>query len=131
MKQNAIQKAKRELNKAKAKRIQVSFLSRLNAEGLPEATPEHRFWQGRRFRFDYAWVDKKIALEVEGGLYGNGKNCPRCKRPSAMGHTSVTGIRRDMEKYNEAAALGWRLIRVEPSKLESTETIELLKRLLT
>ena len=131
MKENAIQKAKRELNKAKAKRIQASFLSRLSSADLPEATPEYRFWEGRRFRFDYAWPEHLIALEVEGGLYGNGKNCPVCKRPSAMGHTSVTGIRRDMEKYNEAAALGWRLVRVEPSKLESGETIELLKRILT
>ena len=30
-------------------------------------TPEYRFHPTRKWRFDYAWPENKIALEVEGG----------------------------------------------------------------
>lgn len=38
---------------------------------------------------------------------------------------------KDMEKYNRAASLGWRLLRVTPSQLHDLETIELLAATLT
>lgn len=33
----------------------------------PEFVREHRFHPTRRWRFDFAWPDEKVALEVEGG----------------------------------------------------------------
>jgi hypothetical protein len=36
---------------------------------LPEPTKEHRFAPGRRYAFDRCWIDSRIAIEVEGGIW--------------------------------------------------------------
>ena len=81
-------------------------------------TPEHRFHPARKWRIDYAIIDHKIAIEVEGGAYTNGR------------HTRPMGFIGDMEKYNELTRAGWRLIRVTPQKLMSMNTINLIKDLI-
>lgn len=43
-----------------------------------------------------------IAVEIEGGVWTGGR------------HTSGSGFLGDMEKYNEAAAAGWRVLRFTP-----------------
>lgn len=78
--------------------------------------PEYRFNNERRWRFDYAWPDAGIALEVEGGVWSRGR------------HTRGAGFLKDCEKYNDAAVRGWIVIRVTPDTLCTPETIALLKR---
>ena len=73
----------------------------LKGEHLPTPTKEYRFAPPRRFRFDYAWPDRMVALEYEGGLYA-----------TKGGHTSISGYAKDCEKYNLAALAGWTVIRV-------------------
>src|SRR5688572_10984501 len=75
------------------------------AAGLPEPTPEHRFSPPRKWRFDFAWPDHRVALEVEGGAFTRGR------------HTRGAGFVKDMEKYNTATLAGWRVLRVTPSDL--------------
>ena len=65
---------------------------------FPGVQPEFRFCD-RRWRFDYAWPDRKIALELEGGTWVGGR------------HTRGAGYRNDCRKYNRAAVLGWIVIR--------------------
>jgi hypothetical protein len=84
--------------------------------GLPNPIPEYKFHSERKWRFDYAWPDLKVALEVEGGVWSGGR------------HTSSAGFIRDMDKYNEAAAAGWRVIRRMPNNLISLATVDLIKR---
>ena len=79
---------------------------------------EHRFHATRKWRFDYAWEDHRVALEVEGGVWVGGR------------HTSGAGFVKDMEKYNEAACLGWRIIRCQPRELCSIKTVDNIKRAL-
>jgi hypothetical protein len=66
---------------------------------------EYKFDELRRWRFDVAAVDWKIALEVEGGAFTAGR------------HTRGSGFIRDMEKYNRATVLGWRLLRFTPQQM--------------
>lgn len=94
------------------------FLALCKAERIPDPVTEHRFDKVRRWRFDYAWPDLLVALEVEGGAFTNGR------------HTRGKGFVADMEKYSEAAAQGWRLLRVTPGNLVSTKTIQLVRRAL-
>lgn len=75
------------------------------AFGLPEPEPEHRFAAPRKWRFDFAWPQHRIALEVEGGVFIQGR------------HSRGAGMVKDMEKYNAAAVAGWRVLRVTPSQL--------------
>lgn len=65
---------------------------------FPGAVPEYRFCE-RRWRFDFAWPDKKVALEIEGGTWSRSR------------HTTGAGYRNDCYKYNTAATLGWCVIR--------------------
>ncbi len=79
---------------------------------------EVRFHPTRLWRFDYANEHYKIAIEVEGGVWTEGR------------HTRGKGFLGDMEKYNTATALGWRLLRVTPDTLLTTNTINLIKQVL-
>ena len=62
---------------------------------------EHKFHPTRRWRLDFARVDRKIGVEVEGGIW-----LPR------SGHNTGVGITRDVEKGNALTLLGWRTLRV-------------------
>ena len=77
---------------------------------------EYKFYPTRKWRFDYSIVELKIAIEVEGGVYTQGR------------HTRGKGFVNDMEKYNNAACEGWLLIRVVPSKLMSADTLDFVRR---
>lgn len=80
-----------------------------------ECVKEHRFYKPRRWRFDYAIPAHKIAVEVEGGVWTGGR------------HIRPQGFLGDIEKYNTAALLGWRVFRTTPDKLLSNSTLLLLK----
>lgn len=75
------------------------------ASGLPKPIAEYRFHPLRRWRFDWAFVDQKIAIEVEGGIFIQGR------------HSRGVGMKKDMEKYNTAALMGWRVFRVTPKEM--------------
>lgn len=81
-----------------------------------ECVREYRFHPTRKFRFDYAIPSKKIAIEQEGGAWTNGR------------HTRGKGYTSDMEKYNLATSMGWRVLRFTPEQMMKTETINLIKK---
>lgn len=60
---------------------------------------EYQFTPSRKFRFDYAFPDHKIAIEYE-GLF--------CVTSA---HTNPGGYINDCQKYNLATKLGWRILR--------------------
>lgn len=73
--------------------------------GCPEAWQrEYRFAPPRRWRFDFALVGFALAVEVDGGrwLPGGGRH----------------GSDADRTKLNEAAAMGWRVLRFSPKQLK-------------
>lgn len=91
------------------------FYELLKKERLPYPIKEFRFSE-RRWRFDYAFPDSKVALEIEGGVWINGR------------HTRGQGYINDCEKYNRATILGWKVLRVIPNMLISNDTIQLIKQ---
>lgn len=60
---------------------------------------EYRFDSRRRFKFDYANLRLKIAIEIEGGIY------------TGTGHAKTGRYLKDMEKYNMASINGWIILR--------------------
>jgi len=73
---------------------------------------------GRQWRFDWAWPAHHVALEIDGGLFSGGR------------HARGAGILGDMQKLNEAAVLGWCVLRCVPATLTHTATLDLLRRAL-
>ncbi len=60
---------------------------------------EYRGIPGRKFRFDFAHINSKVAIECQGGIYGRGK-----KRGA---HIRPAGYELDCEKAILAALNGW------------------------
>lgn len=108
--------------------MKIDLLTQFSLVGIPEPEREYRFVQGRRFAFDFAWPDLRIAAEQEGGLYGKGKRCPTCGRNQAAGHSSVERLLTDLEKYNEALLRGWLLVRFTPQMADSGAALTLIER---
>jgi very-short-patch-repair endonuclease len=92
------------------------FQKRVKNELGVDLEVEFRFHPTRKWRFDYALVEKRIAIEVEGGVWVKGR------------HTRGAGYIKDMEKYTEAAIRGWCVIRVTPEQLNGFTAIEWLRR---
>ncbi len=78
----------------------------MRAARLPEPVREHRIIPGRRFRADFAWPDRLIAVEVDGATWTGGR------------HSRGSGIERDAEKQTLAALHGWRVIRVTGAQVK-------------
>ena len=105
-----------------------SFVFMCEINGLADGmTREHRFHPTRKWRFDFAWVDQMVAVEIE-GVQANGK----------ARHQMIGGFLADCEKYEEALALGWKVMRVPAPwifkgkrHVHRSRTLEVLKQLLT
>jgi hypothetical protein len=94
------------------------FVSLCKRFAIPEPVREFKFAKAltpsRQWRFDYAWVDAKVALEVEGGVWIEGR------------HSRGKGMIEDMQKYNTATLNGWRVLRVTPDKLTDVSTLRMI-----
>lgn len=88
--------------------------------GLPAPQTEYRFHPTRRWRFDFAWPDAALALEVDGGVFlaGGGR------------HTRGAGYRADCEKFAEAAIANWRVIRCLPDQVTDGTAVQWVTRAL-
>lgn len=72
---------------------------------------EYRFHPTRRWRFDLAVVDARVAVEIDGGSFVRGR------------HSRGAGQRSDMEKYGEALKLGWIVVRCMPEHVRSGQAL--------
>lgn len=106
--------------------LELEMLQQFSASlypNMPEAEykfGEHRGPKGRRawYRFDFAWPDLHIALEVEGATWQQGR------------HTRGSGFEKDCHKYNEAACLGWTVLRVTANMVADGTALEFVRRAL-
>ena len=80
----------------------------LRGLGITGWVPEYRFDALRRFRWDFAWPDQMLAVEVQGGIW----------RRRGGAHTG-TGAVRDCEKLSLGAILGWRVLVVTTDHVKS------------
>lgn len=95
--------------------IESLLAAQLRYAELPEPVREWRFHPTRRWRFDLCWPDRLLAVEVQGGIYRGG------------GHTSVTGLKRDIEKLNAATLLGWRVLLVHGDMVRDGSALSLIE----
>lgn len=115
MNRQVIKKTKKSRQAANTSQIRDVFTVICKTDLGVECVKEYKFHPERRWRFDYAVPAYKIALEVEGGVWTQGR------------HTRPQGFLGDIEKYNTATLMGWRVFRTTPTDLYRTATINLLK----
>ena len=115
MNKQVIRKTKKSRQAANTSQIRDVFTVICKTDLGVECVKEYKFHPERRWRFDYAIPEYKIALEVEGGVWTQGR------------HTRPQGFLGDVEKYNTATLMGWRVFRTTPTDLYRTATLNLLK----
>ena len=116
----------------KRRSAEDEFAYQCKANGLPEPAREWRFAKsiGRQWRFDFVFLDHKLAVEIE-GLVVAMANIGGKRRMVSMGrHAHADGFREDCRKYATAAALGWTVIRFDPQMVKKREAIEHTMRVL-
>lgn len=113
-------------------------LALIKDAGLPEPIREYRFHPDRRWRADFVWLISKqkfvfngdqatlqhekqikVMLEVDGGTW-----------MIKGGHTTGQGFQNNCDKLNEAALMGFTVLRVTRTHIQSGQMIEWLKRAL-
>lgn len=135
----------------RVKKPVIDLLDQLRAAGLPDPEPEVQFAKqafGRNFAFDWAWRDLKLALEVEGALFGGrvinvgvgafeyrtirGEKTHVPVAPHSIvrlggRHNTGAGQLGDLEKYAYAAILNWCVIRVSTTMVRDHQVVPLLE----
>jgi len=95
--------------------LELTMNAITNLTGI-EHEYEYRFHPTRKWRFDVAFPQVKIALEIEGGIWQYGR------------HNRASSFLKDMEKYNEAAAIDWLVLRCPWEWVEDGRIFEVLLR---
>lgn len=122
-----LSKGLREFNKKRGKLLKPKTSSPLETKfeilwtnlGGPDLIREYPVCPGRKFRFDFAIPQKRIAIEVEGGTWVK------------SGHSSGKGIERDCVKGNLATQYGWRVFRLTAQMIAPdyvTEIVDFVAR---
>lgn len=93
---------------AKRSRLEAVLEFHLRALGVREWVREYRFQPPRRWRFDLAWPDLMLAVEVEGGIWS------QTRTGRGRGHAHPARFVADCQKYNAAAMAGWTVLRYPP-----------------
>lgn len=78
----------------------------------------HAYDKPRAFRCDFAWPARRLIVEVEGGVFTNGR------------HTRGSGFTKDIEKYNLLVEYGWKLLRFSRREVTSGEALNVIVRTL-
>lgn len=90
----------------------------IRAAGLPSPERELCFHDKRRWRFDFAWPQHLLAVEVDGGTMSQGR------------HTRGRGYEADCIKLNTATLLGWRVLRVTGAMVRDGRALATLEEAL-
>ena len=91
---------------------------------LPPPVREYKFLPARKFRFDFAWPDLLVAVEIHGGQWQRGR------------HVRGKGFRVDCDKWNLATLDGWRMLHYTTDHMTNRpvqtveETVKFLRRVM-
>lgn len=99
-------------------KLEATFDLHLMGANLPEIPQkEFRFHPERKWRFDYAFPGQKLAVELNGGIYGGR-------------HVRPQGYQNDREKVNAAILMGWRVLEFTAHHVNSLQAIKLTREAL-
>lgn len=97
--------------------VQKLLIEHLVELGFAPVT-EYRFHPERKWRFDVAFLSdtNNIGIEIEGGAWSQGR------------HVRGAGYIKDLEKYNMATAMGWKVYRFTPQQVMDGTAREFIEK---
>jgi len=98
--------------------LEALMLAQLRAAKCPPDVTEHRFDPSRRWRFDMAWTEHMLALEIQGGSWVAGA------------HGRGKQFQSDCEKFNAAVLAGWRVLKVTTDHVHSGYALDTVREAL-
>ena len=98
--------------------LEETMAFQIRVAKLPEPEREYRVCNTRRWRTDFAWPEKRVALEVEGGQWSNGR------------HVRGQGYENDCLKYSALAIAGWCVIRATGAMVNDGRALALVEQAL-
>lgn len=72
----------------------------LESELKIKLVEEYKFCPTRKWKSDLAHLESHTLVEIEGGVYNDGR------------HNRATGYLKDIEKYNTATSMGFKVLRI-------------------
>ena len=103
----------------KRSQLEITLEFQCLAVGIPKPEREFRFAPPRKWRFDLAWPQHMLAVEVEGGIWTKGR------------HVRGSGFEKDADKRNRATVNGWRVLNFTPNHIKSGHAVALIEEALT
>lgn len=121
-------------NSSKSK-PEETFDFECRTRGLPPYLRNHQFAKqamGRGWKFDFCWIQYKLAVEIEGLVMRQLYEHPHAGAQRVWvvygRHATIDGLTEDMRKYNAASRLGWALMRFDQRMVKDgtaiTETMQ-------
>jgi len=98
--------------------IEDMFAVHLHLAKIDGWVREFKFHPTRKWRSDFCWPEHKLFLEIEGGVFMQGR------------HNRGMGFTNDCEKYNEAVLMGWNVLRVTSAQVRSGQALAWVERAL-
>jgi len=80
---------------------EFEYYWRVLAKDGSQPVTQYRFHPERKWRFDLAWLDAKVAVELDGGIFSRGR------------HTRGMGYHNQLDKANAAIVEGWVVLRFD------------------
>ena len=104
----------------RSSRLEARFALYWSGLGGPELKREFVFHPERKWRADFAHLESKTLLEIEGGVFikGGGR------------HNRAAGFIADAEKYLEAFLAGWNVVRLTEAQITAPLIERLIRRVL-
>lgn len=100
-------------------RLETKFALLWRAQSGPELEREFRFHPVRKWRADFAHLESRTLIEIEGGIYIQGR------------HNRAAGFIADTEKYLEAFLAGWAVVRLTSAQITAPIIERLVAAVLT
>jgi len=103
-------------------RYEDQLARQIELRALPAPERQFRFaLPHRQYRVDFAWPDRGLAVEVDGGAFvGRGGQGSVISRLSAVGYHQTV---EDYRKRNLLNLLGWRLLAYQPQQIARGEAL--------
>jgi very-short-patch-repair endonuclease len=98
------QQVRQQASSSRKQKLENEFLSHwvLLHGNLPEPARQHPIRNpntGRDWKLDFAWVQEKLAVEIQGGSY-----------LAKGGHNTAAGQAKDYIRHNHLTRNGWRVL---------------------